>query len=151
VIDRLSRDNLAERLRQLASGSITNFAFEQREIGSSRDAAIHAIEFRLAWPHYDDFVEHRLDGGFRLTDGQRRDFARSVLFLKSDLEYRWPERSLPTAIKNYLGRLLSYGRWMPSYTDGDLSVWPFYTKEEYRLCLKTPPYLRGDVERTNNS
>ena len=143
MIDRIARNNLAERLRQLASGSITNFEFERRGGGRSDDPAIRAIEFEFAWTHYDDFHEHRLDGRFKLTDRQRCDFARAVVFLKSDLEYRWPSASIGRTIQIWLVRVLSFGAWMPAHRGGDLDVWPFYTQQEYRLSLRAPPYLCG--------
>ncbi|HEY0863810.1 MAG TPA: hypothetical protein VGD97_06865 [Lacunisphaera sp.] len=146
MIDRAARDSLAEHLRQLASGTISNFAFEERPKNTSGDPSIHAIGYGLAWPNYDDFKEHRLDGGFKLTDGQKKDFARAVMFLKTDLEFRWPKQSFSRSLRNYFGRVFSYGAWMPEPDGGDRAVWPFWTKDEYELALENPPYLAGKPE-----
>src|SRR5213075_358108 len=91
MIDCLSRTRLAERLRHLATAQITNDAFEESAV-RTKDIAVREIEWRLAWPCYDDLHEHRLTEEFTLTDGIRRDFGRAILFLKTDLEYEWKHR-----------------------------------------------------------
>ena len=52
-------------------------AFEDAGV-QTRDKAVREIEWRLAWPHYDDMHEHTLKGEFALTDGFRRDFAGAI-------------------------------------------------------------------------
>jgi hypothetical protein len=144
MIDRLARENLAERLRHLASGAISNFEFEERARHSQVDRAIHEIDFNLAWRFYDDFKEHRLAGGWALTDGHKRDFARAVLFLKGDCEYRWPRRHPLAAWGWILLRVLSFGQLMQSEPKGDVRFWPFWSRDEYHEALKHAPYLAAN-------
>jgi hypothetical protein len=147
MIDREARDNLADRLRKLASGSITNVDFEKRGQASKGDPAIREVEFLLAWPCYDDTHEHHLSGRHALTDGQRKDFARAVLFLRSGCEYRWPRRSGLA----YLKRLLADGRIKATQAMGDLRFWPFWSRVEYQAELKRQPYLRGPRDALERS
>ena len=145
MVDRNARDNLAKRLRQLASGAVTNFAFEKRAV-NSKDKAVHEIEWVLAWPTYDDFHEHRLEGKWKLPATARREFARAVVFLKTDLPYRWPRQSVILWVWRGLKNLMSSpprsSRDM-TIESGDSSVWPFWSVSDFRDSLKNPPYLRG--------
>jgi hypothetical protein len=147
MIDRAARDSLAERLRQLASGAITNVAFEARGRRSKKDRAIHEIEFCLAWPCYDDTREHRLAGDRALTDGMRKDFARAVLFLKSEHEYCWPRRSGLIGWGGYFRRVFGFGLLQEKKPGGDIRVWPFWTRDDYRGALQQHPYLCGAGHR----
>jgi hypothetical protein len=66
MIDRAARDKLAERLRHLASGTMTNYSLEEAGI-RTMEAGIAEIEFRLAWPHYDDLHEHKPSGSYAIN------------------------------------------------------------------------------------
>lgn len=143
MIDRHARDVLAEKLRQLASGTITNFRFEEEIRHSKSDPAIHEIAECLAWPYYDDSTEHRLDGDHALLDGHRKDFARAVLFLKTDFEYRWPKRSGLAGWSGYVRRLFGMPLSSPKRSMGAVRFWPFWSEEDYREALKRHPYLVG--------
>jgi hypothetical protein len=137
MIDHRARKKLAERLRHLVAGQMTNDAFEDAAV-RTKDMAVREIEQRLAWPHYDDMHEHTLRGEFALTDGIRRDFARAVVFLQTDLEYEWKHRA------RLRGFLNSLRRTPPLRTEGgDLRYWPFYRRADYTAALKTPVYLSG--------
>ncbi len=143
MVDRHARDSLAEKLRQLASGAITNFHFEEAYRRSKHDLAVHEIAECLAWPYYDDASEHCLDGDHALLDGHRKDFARAVLFLKSDLEYQWPKRS---GLVGWSGRVRGLFRMRlsnPKRDMGSVRFWPFWSEVDYRDALKRPPYLVG--------
>ena len=142
MIDRAARESLAEKLRQLACGAITNCAFEEHR-RSRTDPAVHEIAECLAWPHYDDFSEHRLVGDYALTDGRRKDFARAVLFLKSDCEYRWPKRSGVVGWGGYFRRVFTFGLAKPKVIGGAVRYWPFWSEDDYRDALKRRPYLCG--------
>ena len=89
VIDDEARKHLARLARRLASGSITNEEFENRQ-RQSKEPALHDIYFYGLWPLYDDFVEHKLVGRWALTREGRAWVARIVLFLHSGLPYRYP-------------------------------------------------------------
>jgi hypothetical protein len=143
MIDRRARNKLAERLRHLAVGQMTNFAFERAAV-RTKDMAVREIEWRLPWPRYDDLHEHRLTGEYTLTDGVRRDFARAILFLKTDLEYEWKPWSGLRGFLNSAFRLRSLRRTPPSRTEGgDLRYWPFYRRSDYTTARKTPHFPAG--------
>ena len=143
MIDRKARNALAERLRHLASGSMSNNRFESLSC-RSKDRVIAELEWHLALPVYDDMHEHRLSGEFALTYGQRRDFARAILFLKTEFEYEWKTKRGLRGFLNSTFRLKPLRRIPPvDTTGGDLRVWPFYHQEDYAKALKTKPYLYG--------
>jgi len=148
MIDRPKRDKLAEALRYLLSGRIDNIAFDDLDcpggITDSEDRAIFEV-FYSVWPWYDDFRSHPLE----LTDGQRLDFKRCILFLHSDFEFEWPRKSL--GIVDYLRRVADdiTGRrfgWWPIRSVGDMAAWPFFRRENYERALKSPRLLRGNIE-----
>lgn len=147
MIDRSARDHLAERLRHLAAGQMTNTAFEKAAV-RTRDLAMFEIEWRLAWPCYDDFSEHRLTGEHALSDGARRDFARAILFLKTGLEYEWQYQR---GLLGFLGSVFRFPwlRRMPPMTreSGDFRYWPFYRRADYFAALQAPAYLCGKAAR----
>jgi len=149
MIDRAARDNLAERLRHLTSGLATNYQFERTAVRST-DPVVSEIEFRLAWPAYDDMHEHRLTHSNAITLGQRLDFARAILFLKSNLPYEWKSYTGFRGFLNGLFRLLPLSRKNRLDTSrGDLRVWPFFRKTDYDATLKQAPYLHGIAQNQN--
>jgi len=142
MIDRRARTRLAERLRQLASGAITNFEFDDRRT-ATKDRAVREIEWLLAWPTYDDTFEHRLQGRHALTLGMRRDFARAVLFLKTELSYRWERQSAVSRVWRHLKSMLRDHEIKTTelVDEGDPRVWPFWCQADYHAALKSPAYL----------
>lgn len=96
MIDRSSRNELAQLLRHVAAGTITTrqFADEFESLGlDSDDKAIANIAWggpgvieipRSRWTR-------RLRGQDRLSDAVRQRIAIAVLFLYSDYEYEWTE------------------------------------------------------------
>jgi hypothetical protein len=84
MIDRCARDEAPLALRRFASRRMTNVEFEGAYPASS-DRVIYVMDGR-AWCLYDDFKEHFLDAPREV----RREIARWVMFLHTDLEYRWP-------------------------------------------------------------
>lgn len=86
------RDEMAEALRQLASGLITNDAFEDRYAALPRCDEIDEL-YWFAWGFYNDTHAHRLRGRNRLSKLQRQVFARCVLFLRSGLPYQYDRKA----------------------------------------------------------
>lgn len=143
MVDRNARNCLAQRLRHLVVGVITNYQFE-RLARRSKDPVIWNLEERLAWPAYDDLHEHRLTGSHALMYGQRQDFARAVLFLKTDLEYQWASQRSLRAFLNSTFRLRPLRQIPPMKMEGgDVRVWPFYRKTDYTDALRKRVYLCG--------
>jgi hypothetical protein len=144
MVDRDCRDRLAIAIRRLAAGLITNDEFEAATISSvrSRDIAARSLRW-AAWGLYDDRREHRLDGRFRLGKAQRREIARWILFLKSNLEYEWPDvtRWLWLLV---LPNLVTFGliwhlirRWHDRR--GEAHAWPFLRAHDLRRAATVWP------------
>ena len=150
MIDRPKRDRLAQALRQLLSGRIDNLAFDDLDcpgnITDSDDRALFEI-FYSVWPHYDDFRSDPV----QLPAGQKLDFERCVMFLHSDYEFEWPRKRLATGISDYFRRVLDemtfrrFQLWSP-HAAGEVSVWPFYRREDYECASRSPRLLRGRAE-----
>jgi len=150
MVDRASRRRLAELLRQLVAGRITNDEFEDRIPRDSPDPAIGAVFGDGAWCLYDDLHEHRPVGRYRLSRKARHEAARWILFLETDLEYEWPvlpmwkRLALTLASLATLGLLAIIMRRRNS-RNAQLAVWPFRTPNAYEAALRQPPYLNGAV------
>jgi hypothetical protein len=150
MIDRTKRGRLAEAMRQLLSGCMDNLAFDDLDcrggVTDSKDRALPEIFYSM-WLCYDDFHSHPLE----LTEGQRLDLKRCILFLHSDVEFEWPPQR--PRIGHRLRRIAagivgpSLG-WWPPPSPGDMAVWPFFRSEDYQRALHSPRLLRGKVEPT---
>ncbi len=145
MIDREARDRMAEALRHLVAGQMTNTDFEDA-LTNTKDCACPEIDFRAAWPLYDDFRKHRLANLPRIL---KRDLARAILFLKSDNEYRWPRvtglRPDGLSILGVLTMGFATRRRRRRNEEGCRDVWPFYSRAEYEEARRTPPYLCGSA------
>ena len=98
MIDRESRTQLSELIRHLVAGRMTNDEFESRLSLHSADPAGCEVFLSGAWCLYSDLWEYGLTGKYRLPKQARREAARWILFLTTDLEYEWPR----------LGRCVAY-------------------------------------------
>lgn len=144
-IDTPSRRAAAELVRQLASGRLTNDGFEAQWPDSS-DRALSAVR-EAAWFLYSDLRAYRLTGADRLPFPIRRQAARWVLFLHSDLPYEWPVASRAEKLARSIAGLLTLGvatrLWKTALQVAeDADVWPFFRRVDYRRALRTPPLLR---------
>ncbi len=147
MIDREARDSLAQETRHLVVGLTTNDEYRDRRPWSS-DPAVDEVHMHGVWQLYDDLHEHKLMGDYAVTKEGRREVARWILFLKSDLEYEWPNFSPLIDILIMLGSLFTLGLlgrliFSLSSLDGDTSVWPFYRRADFEAALSRPPYFRG--------
>jgi len=148
MLDRESRTKLAELIRHLATGRITNDEFEDRLSLRSTDPAIWAVFSCGAWCLYSDLWEYQLTGKYRLPKDARREVARWILFLKTDFEYEWPRLSRVRRLLILLGNVFTTGLLSVAYRKyfrrfGDWDVWPFLRRSDYDLALKQPPYFSG--------
>jgi hypothetical protein len=91
MIDRAARRSLAESMRRLGWGRMTNDDFETscHSLLGSDDAAIPAF-IDTASGLYSDFETHKLRGPKSLNRRQKKVLARMILFLYSDHEYLGP-------------------------------------------------------------
>ena len=150
MIDRPARNSLAEAIRALASGQLSNDQFEDRVsfIYQSPDPAVHEVFSQGAWSLYSDLWEYRLTGKHRLPKRAKSEVARWVLFLKTDQPYRWPTMSPLAGITHLLLSILTVGIYASFHRRkvalaGDISVWPFIDKTTYELSLRKPVYLHA--------
>jgi hypothetical protein len=150
MIDRPARRRLAELLRHLVAGRISNDEFEDAIPHDSADVAIREVFNNGAWFLYDDLHEHRLIGRYHLNRSDWNEVARWVLFLETDLEYEWPVQpmwkrlGLAVATLVTLGLLAVIMRRRNSQI-AELAAWPFRTPAAYQAALRRPPYLNGAV------
>ena len=144
MVDRDCRDDLARAIRRFAAGLITNDEFEAATVGCplSPDAAVRSL-CQAAWYLYDDLHEHRLEGRFRLGKDSRRELARWLVFLKSNLEYEWPDLTgwswfltVPNLVTfGLLRRLVRH--WHDQR--GDARAWPFIRDQDLRRAAMVWP------------
>ena len=148
MIDRDARNRLAEGIRHLAMGLITNFELEEEAWSDSADPAVHAVFLGGPWYLCHDLVRYRLSGKNKLCPAVRRDAARWVLFLKTDLPYEWPveRRGFVGACGLVSLSLLSLGflarKAQRQFAGrGDMTVWPFIRRSDFEATLTRPSYL----------
>jgi hypothetical protein len=148
MIDRPARNRLAEGIRHLAAGLVDNVEFEVRVPWHSSDPGVRAVFLGGPWFLYHDVVRYRLRGTHRLSPALRREAARWVLFLKTDLPYEWPvahRGSLASVAWMFLN-LVTMGFFARDAQRqfaqrGDLAIWPFIRRSDYQAALAKPPYL----------
>lgn len=141
MVDRDSRDRLAELIRSLAAGNITNDQFEDA-LPASEDRAILEVYSNGAWLLYNDTHEHKLKDKYALTKNDKHLVARWVLFLKSDYEYQWPSI---TVIERLLS-IVTLGWWRGKLQAkwravGDTNFWPFLGEAQFECAKRETGYL----------
>jgi hypothetical protein len=148
MIDRPARRQLAEAIRALVSGQISNDEFEDRVSVTSQDPAVHEVFESGAWGLYSDTHEYHLKGRYKLARADKSHVARWVLFLQTDLPYEWPRLRGWQQLAYLLGSLATLGiaarvyrsRWRRR---GDFEVWPFIRTADLRAARRNPAYLAG--------
>jgi hypothetical protein len=148
MIDRDARDKMVLLIRRLVAGRITNDKFEAGLPAGSSDPAIMEVYHRGLWSLYSDLSEHRLAGRRRLPRDARREVARYILFLKSDLIYEWPCRQPWKELLWMLAGLLTLGLagrlyWALLGRHGEVQVWPFLRQKDFEQAVRHPCYLAG--------
>lgn len=155
MIDRNARDQLAESVRALAAGLISNDEFEDKRLPySNEDPAIFEIYSNGAWCLYSDLQEYRLRGRHKLDKRTKAVVARWVLFLKTDLPYEWPVATPGQGLLHLLANVLTLGLANGYFSrkfqsSGEVEVWPFIRRSDYETALSSPPYLhQGGTSHT---
>src|SRR5262245_13862416 len=92
MIDRPARDEFAQALRRYAGRRISNDDLDDLVLRRSGDAGLNAVK-GAAWTLYSDLETHLAEGRYALTRTQKKDVARWILFLRSDTDYAYPQRS----------------------------------------------------------
>ena len=80
MIDRNARNKLAELIRSLVAGNITNDEFEA-SLPTSTDDAVWEVFHNGAWCLYSDMKAYKLRGEYALSPEDKTVVARWVLFL----------------------------------------------------------------------
>jgi hypothetical protein len=145
MIDRASRDTLAENIRHLVAGITTNFEYEEAIFSVNTDDAAVKDLVNTIWCLYDDLKEHKLEVE-KFTPEDYKTFARFILFLKTDQEYKWPNTHIREPLIRLLANVFTLGIYTRKKDNeflaaGDVKYWPFLNKEEFELAKKTPVYL----------
>lgn len=148
MIDRPSRDRLAEALRHYVSGRITNDELDAVEV-DWRDRGVVAVH-EMAWHLYDDLKVHYVEDRLPRHSEARRGVASWIVFLHSDTEYFWPEYSFIQVV-NWPMNLLTLGwwerrkqrRWQRFQEAGDFAVWPFFCRSDLESARARPRLLAG--------
>ncbi len=138
MIDRTQRDAARRLLRSFIDGEITNDDFEAQFPRSAEDSAIPAIKANV-WMLYSDLRQHKLTGKHAPNAENRAILERCVLFLESDLEFKWPvpKISLTNILTNLWSRVrLEKPARQPS--EGDEDVWPFFRRQDYDTYSASP-------------
>lgn len=149
MVDREARNKLAEAMRALANGLITNDEFEDNRLPRCKeDLAISEVFSKGAWLLYSDLEEYRLSGIHRLDDKTKSVVARWVLFLKTDLPYEWPTSNIQQGLLRFFTKLLTLGVANKGYerkfkSCGDIEVWPFLRRADFEFALQNPVYLNN--------
>jgi len=141
MIDRESRNKLAELIRSLATGQISNDQFED-SIPNSSDSAIGEVYSNGAWQLYSDFHQHKLKGREALTKEDKHLVSRWVLFLKTSNEYEWPSMTFSESLLC----IVTLGIWRKRIKikwkkTGDIEFWPFTNKIQLEIAKSNNGYL----------
>lgn len=134
MIDRQARDIASGLIQAFMEGSITNREYERRYPKSKSDPAIWEV-YKQIWFLYSDLKEHSLPGKQGLKDETRSFLERCILFLKSDLDFKWPAARIRPW--HTLLRVAGLGRQVDRREAqemgfGDVEVWPFLNRTDYR-------------------
>ena len=141
MIDRSARNRLAELIRSLVSGSITNDEFEDR-LPESNDKAVSEIFHHGAWFLYSDMKEYKLKGKDVLSQEDKSIVARWILFLKSEYEYEWPSASFEEAFLKSITLGVFGKNTLDKWQEhGDVLSWPFKNNCQFTNAKFAKGYL----------
>lgn len=101
VRDLKLRRELAQQLRWLVGGRITNDAFDdflyERGCLGSDDRTVDELAW-WGWTLYSDTHTYRLTGKHTVGEDLRLSAVRAVVFLRSNTDYEWPSLQEPFGI-----------------------------------------------------
>lgn len=158
MIDHAQREQLALRLRRLASGRLPAPEFEDvyydLKAAHSKDPALQAVSY-FGWTLFGD-GDDRLTGRRTISRDSRRIVARCVLYMRTAHEYSWPAHP-PVFTWRDLVTVMTYGliqwehpawaRWRRTI---DFSVWPFANAAEATAASRSWPFLSRANARLAN-
>lgn len=143
MVDTESRLELHDRLKSFIDGEITNDEFENTDFNFD-DPGIWAI-YDASWYLYSDCRQHKAVGKYAITEEAKESIYRWLHFLRSDIEYTWPEINNAGECLDYYLNKLTFGIWGKIFkikerhdnfeSAGDIEYWPFISKEQYEIFL----------------
>lgn len=142
MVDRASRDALAELIQQFVAGRITHAQLLDRDrVPRSKDRAVREIFWNALWGLFEDVHGHRLTQSDEIPSDLCANLARCGLFLKGDLEYEWTPYPAGSKVFFLISSILTLGsvnrvlvhQWQQQ---GEYGVWPFKREEDYRRALE---------------
>jgi hypothetical protein len=89
MVNREGRDKLARALKELVDGDTTTDRFLLLKAEDEGDRAVRDIRL-FASSLFDDIYPHRLKGEHAIPEPSQRVVDRCLLFLRTDVEYKWP-------------------------------------------------------------
>ena len=147
-------------IRRYVAGRCTNWELDDTEEQLSDGSAIAIWD--MLYLTYSDFPEQRFASSNNEHCDLRNLYMRSILFLESDLDYEWPEFPSSRQRCCWLRNLFSLRRVGREQTPdedpqiaewrkaGDVEVWPFLRRQDYRDALANPTRLT-DRSKEDNS
>jgi hypothetical protein len=128
MVHREDRDVACKLIEQLANGEITNEDFDEAFPRRSKDRALFPV-YAQVWFQYSRHT-HKLVSKHGLNPEAKQLLKRCVAFLRSDLEYEWPDYKWIDPKRILLG-LLGQRRKVERDFErfkaaGDFEVWPFF-------------------------
>ena len=159
MIDREARDEFAELVRHLANGRVSEKQF---------DEAVESLPSSGKDPVFEVLIEEI----YEIEAVPRREVARWILFLQSDMEYSWPKTlwdgsvflvtaflvvllfalfpETPIILRGSIAALLvtawlKYECWQGERwkKSGDFEVWPFLYQADFEEARRHPRLLNG--------
>ena len=146
--DYTTRRTIALMLRRFAAGRITSDELDDAFAdGRSADSAVAALHDFAVGGLYGSFDSHRCRADHALSRSSRRLVARMVLFLRTDLDFEWPDHGY-AGFRGGLWRFVTLGLLQERYDrdwqrSRDADVWPFARRPDLKAALARPPFLRG--------
>ncbi len=145
MIDRNARNKLAEEIRHFINCFKDNFEYDNAAFDiKTKDPGVIDIRQNV-WLTYDDLSRHKMEGKWALSNEQDVIIKRCIVFLKSNIEYKWPKWPLYYRVVRPFIWLISFGRLTDKLDshfngNGNLEVWPFFSEDEYEAAKKEPIY-----------
>lgn len=146
--ERFRRDRAIALLRAFAVGKLTNDEFEDRydaildtrPVRAWEDRALWALK-TIVWYCYDDLSTHRLDGKYALTKEGKKNVARWILFLQTNLPYEWKRHDF-ISFHDGVFNLVTFGWWSrreaAKFEKIDWEIWPFRRPADFEHARIRP-------------
>ena len=152
MIDRSSRNILAEKLQQYSSGWITNDDLYDT-LPPTTDRGVIAV-WQMSWNLYSDLSKHKATDKYKITGETRNLVKRCICFLHSDNEYKWPKynfildniyfQPLNILTLGLIG-ILKKKKFNKFKSYGNFQYWPFINENEFKELCDNPRLLTDEV------